>query len=256
VGSPLKSAYANIPGLGQFLADYPLMMFRPHAGRPPVLRGRFAFTAAHRDAGEVKDEFDLEIEIPPSFPREVPLVTETGGRIPKEADSHVNPADGTLCLGSPLRLLRLLAEQPSMIGFADKCLVPYLFAQSQRLSGGGSFAFGELAHGLPGMLDDYVAMFGVKDVRQAVETLRMLGMKKRLANKQLCPCGCRKKLGQCRFNAMIREFRVIASRSWFRIEREAILKVAKLVAERATKAKATAKPDLSALNASREVALA
>ncbi len=252
MGSSLKSAYTNIPGLGEFLADYPLMTFRPRAGRPPILRGRFAFTATHREAGDVRDEFDLEIEIPPAFPREVPRVIETGGRIPKEADSHVNPADGTLCLGSPLRLLRFLAEQPTMIGFADKCLVPYLFAQSRRLSGCGSFAFGELAHGLTGMLDDYVAMFGVKDIRQAVETLRLLGMKKRLANKQLCPCKCRKKLGQCQFNAKIREFRTIASRRWFRTEREAILKVAQMIAERSAKAKATAKPNLSGIT-SREV---
>lgn len=139
-----------------------------------------------------------------------------------------------------------------MIGFADRCLVPYLFAQSRKLSDGGSFAFGELAHGLPGMLDDYVAMFGVKDIRQAVETLRLLGMKKRLANKQPCPCGCRNKLGRCRFNTKIREFRAIASRSWFRTEREAILKVAKRIAEKTTETKAAAKSGLSAPSTSGE----
>ena len=52
------------------------MTFRLRAGWPPVLRGRFAFTATPRDAGEIEDEFDLEIVIPPSFPREVARVAE------------------------------------------------------------------------------------------------------------------------------------------------------------------------------------
>jgi hypothetical protein len=233
LGSPLKSASSSIPGLGQFLADYPLMTFRPRTGKPPLLRGRFAFTARHREAREIEDAFDLEIEIPVAFPREVPLVTEIAGRIPREADYHVNTSDNTLCLGSPLRLRQLLAEDPTLTGFASKCLVPYLFAQSRKLAGGGDYPFGELAHGLPGMLDDYVALFGVKDFRQAVEALRLLGTKKRRANKLRCPCGCKKRLGRCRFNATLARFRKVASRPWFRAEREAILEVARQIAERA-----------------------
>jgi hypothetical protein len=229
----LKSAHARIPGLGQFLADFPHMAFRPRAGKPPVLRGRFCFRARQRNAGEIEDEFELEIAIPPGFPKEVPRVIETGGRIPKKADFHVNESDGTLCLGSPLRLLHLLAQEPTVNGFADKCLVPYLFALSRKLAGSGDFTFGELAHGLPGMLNDYVALFGVKDIRQAVEALRLLGIKKRRANKLQCPCGCRQRLGRCPFNAKLREFRAVASRPWFRSEHRAILRVAKLMADRA-----------------------
>lgn len=237
MGAPLKSAFSSIPGLGQFLADYPQMVFRPRAGKPPVLRGRFAFTARHRGAGEIEDAFDLEIEIPVAFPREVPVVTEIGGRIPREADYHVNTSDNTLCLGSPLRLHQLLAEDPTLTGFTEKCLVPYLFAQSRNLAGSGGFPFGELAHGLPGMLDDYVALFGVKEFSQAVEALRLLGMKKRRANKLPCPCGCGQQLGCCPFNIRLAKFRKVGSRAWFRAEREAILATARLTIERAERAK-------------------
>lgn len=236
MGSALKSISASIPGLGQFLADYPQMVLRPRAGKPPVLRGRFAFSARHDEQGEVEDTFNLEIEIPPRFPEEVPIVTETGARIPRELDCHVNN-NGTLCLGSPLRLRQLLADDPTLTGFAANCLVPYLFAQSQRLTGTGGFAFGELAHGVPGMLDDYIALFGVKEYRQAVEVLRRLGMKKRRANKLPCPCGCHKRLGRCRFNARLAQFRKVAGRSWFRDEREAILEVIKRCKEQVEKAK-------------------
>lgn len=251
MGSHLKAAVPSIPGLGQFLADYPQMMFRPRAGKPPVLRGRFSFIAQHRDAGDIQDSFELEIEIPNAFPAEVPKVTELGGRIPREADYHVNPSDGTLCLGSPLRLRKLLAEEPTLTGFAAKCLVPYLFAQSQKLAGGSGYAFGELAHGLRGMLDDYVALFGVKEFGQAVEALRLLGMKKRRANKLPCPCGCRQRLGRCRFNVRLAQFRKVATRAWFHGEREAIIEVAKQIAARSKESKP--KQDLSAPIESREV---
>jgi len=223
----LKSTSASIPGLGQFLADYPQMVFRPRTGKLPVLRGRFDFTAHHREAGEIQDTYNLEIEIPTTFPHDVPRVTEIGGRIPRELDYHVNTSDGTLCLGSPLRLRQLLAADPTLTGFAANCLVPYLFAQSQRLAGTGGFPFGELAHGLPGMLDDYVAMFGVKEYRQALEVLRLLGMKKRRANKLPCPCECRHRLGRCGFNSRLAAVRKVADRPWFRREREAIFEIIK-----------------------------
>jgi hypothetical protein len=209
------------------------MMFRPRAGRPPVLRGRFAFTARHCEAGEIEDAFDLEIEIPVAFPRDVPVVTEIGGRIPRDANYHVNTSDNTLCLGSPLRLRQLLAADPTLTGFAEKCLIPYLFAQSRNLASHGGFAFGELAHGLPGMLEDYVALFGVKETSEVVEVLRLLGMKTRQANKMACPCGCRRRLGRCPFNARLAKFREVANRPWFRAEREKILEAAKLSTDRA-----------------------
>ena len=224
------------------MADYPLMTFRPRAEKFPVLCGRFTFAARHRVAGEIEDSFELEIEIPTRFPDELPRVTEVGGRIPREADNHVNRSDGTLCLGSPLRLRLLLAEDPTLTGFAEKCLVPFLFAQAQRPTRSGGFAFGELDHGLPGMLDDYVALFGLKEFQQAVEALRLLGTKKRGANKQPCPCGCRLRLGRCRFNVRLAKFRRVASRSWFRREREEILKIAILISERAELARRQSPP--------------
>jgi hypothetical protein len=237
----LKSiAHDSIPGLGQFLADYPQMRFRPRAGKPPVLRGRFAFTASHREAGSVEDAFELEIEIPFAFPQDVPLVTETGGRIPREADYHVHTSNGTLCLGSPLRIRQLLSQDATLTGFATNCLVPFLFAESQKLAGVGGFAFGELAHGLFGLLDDYVGLFELTEFSQAVEALRLLGMKKRRANKLRCPCGCGMRVGRCPFNTKLAKFRAIASRPWFRGEREAILETARRIRKRAALAQVAA----------------
>ena len=94
--------------------------------------------------------------------------------------------------------------------------MPYLFAMSHKLQSGGPFAFDELQHGTKGILIDYADLFGLKTPEQARYALALLGMKKRRANKQPCPCDCGKRLGQCKFNARLRQFRQIASRGWFR----------------------------------------
>jgi hypothetical protein len=192
------------------------MAIRPSRTADTVLKGRFSFNARHSSAGTIADGFDLKIVLPRRFPLELPSVTETGGRIPKKADHHVNETDGTLCLGSPLSLLKLLAGEPTLPGFAGRCLIPYLYAVSHKLAHGGKFLFGELDHGEPGMIADYLELLGLHTLRQVREAIRLLGMKKRLANKQQCPCGCSLRVGSCKFNFRLREFRAFASRAWYR----------------------------------------
>lgn len=202
-------------GLEQFLRDYPSMAIRPASRAGLRLKGRFAFSADHSLHGQVTDSFDLQINVPVGFPRELPVVTETGGRIPRHGDFHVN-GDGSLCLGSHLRLLIKISEAPTLPGFASRCLVPYLYAISLKLTNGGKLVFGELAHYGPGMLHDYAQLFSLPTVDQARRALALLGEKKRIANKCPCPCGCMRRLGLCRSRYQLLRFRKLASRGWFR----------------------------------------
>ena len=207
--------WSDTLGLREFLREQPRMAVRPAARSGLVLKGQFEFTGQSAQHGELRDAFQLAIVIPHGYPRELPVVTETGGRIPRNGDFHVNP-DGSLCLGSPLGLLLKASRNPTLSGYVKKCVVPYLFAVSYKLQHGGPMLFGELAHGTPGELQDYVDLFSLKRPDQAKRALEMLGMKKRRANKLPCPCGCGKRLGKCRFNYRITEFRKLASRVWFR----------------------------------------
>ena len=193
------------------------MAVRPTKSLNLVLRGKFVFTARTESKPEITDAYMLRIEIPSGFPKNLPQVTELGNKIPRNGNYHVN-GDGTLCLGSPLRLLLRLSKNPTVGGYASDCLVPYLYAISHKLTFGGELPFSELGHGTPGMLQDYVDLFSVKGPEQARLALRMLGLKKRRANKHLCPCGCGKKLGKCRFHYKINEFRKLASRAWFKAQ--------------------------------------
>ena len=94
--------------------------------------------------------------------------------------------------------------------------MPYLFAMSHKLQSSGPRAFDERQHGTKGILVDYADLFGFKTPEQARYALALLGMKKWRTNKQPCPRACGKWLGRCKLNMRLRQFRQIASRSWFR----------------------------------------
>ena len=201
--------------LNQFLDDYPGMSTTPCLDSSMCLRGKFRFKASVSGNNEIEDSYTLEIIVPGNFPHSIPKVKETGGKIPRDGNFHVNP-DGTLCLGSPLRLLKKVHNAPTLPGFADKCLIPYLYAVSYKLLHGGSFVLGELAHGDSGIVEDYSAMLRLKTRAQITQATMLLGIKKRIANKKSCPCGCGKRLGACPFHHKLNEFRKMASLSWFR----------------------------------------
>ncbi len=203
-------------GLTQFLKDYPGMSISPSRGDATVLQGAFSFSAQPKNKPQMTDSYTLRIVVPQAFPGVLPTVTERGQKIPRDGRHHVNWGDGSLCMGSPLRLLRELSRRPDLVGFAENCLVPYLYNISHKLKNGGDYILGELAHGNAGIVQDYVDLFGLKTRDQVLEVLGLLGMKRRVANKRNCPCGCGRRLGKCRLHLKLNTFRKIVPRAWFR----------------------------------------
>lgn len=194
-------------GLEGFLAEHPDMRVQPSPTGTLRLEGHLAFHADYDGGPPIHDAYRLRIDVPLSFPGDVPLVQELDGRIPRDIDHHVFPTSGDLCLGSPLRLQLVARAANDLVDFIWRGVVPYLYAASYREQTGGSYPFGELAHGRDGLLDDYAQIFGLATPEQAERALRLLAMKRRLANKQPCPCGCGKRLGVCQFNETIRALR-------------------------------------------------
>lgn len=209
---------SGVPGLDQFLGEHLEMAVVPSPDAGILISGTFRFRAHPPKHPEIEDQFDLSIRVPEGFPGAVPLVSEEGKRLfPYEA-FHVNP-NGTFCLGSPLRMLIMLQQEPTFTGFIATILVPYLYAMSHKLRYGGEFVFKDLDHGSPGLLADYREILQIDSVNQVLPTLKALGLRKRLANKQPCPCGCGKRLGVCRFNDKVRRLRAVGiSRQEYRRE--------------------------------------
>lgn len=205
-----------IPELGTFLTDYPDMTVSLSTKGAVILSGSFSFLASPDELPEITDTYSLKIEIQEDFPSSIPMVYETKGKIPRDGNHHVNPApDNSLCLGSPLRLKWKINNKPTIVGFAEECLVPYLYSISHKLNI-GTFPFGELDHGTAGIIEDYVDLMNLPTLDQVRHTLFLLGKKKRWANKKPCPCGCGKRLGACHYHFHLIKIRKLADRSWFK----------------------------------------
>lgn len=202
-------------GLDEFLGEQPFISIKPSHENYLLLEGEFRFTADHEGLPRITDSYRLRISVPASFPRDVPSVSEIGGKIPRSPHYHVN-ADGTLCLGSPIRVMTTLMAEPTIPGFSRRCIIPYLYAMTAKLHEGGAFIFGELSHGTPGEMEDYKVLLGLQRSDQVPQAIRCLLKKKRIANKMICPCGCHRRLGRCRFNQTIKQFRHLLPRAWLK----------------------------------------
>ena len=92
-----------------------------------VLAGSLKFNAQIAGKARVSDRYEVEIRIRERFPRRIPVVFETGGRI---RISYHHLVDGSLCLGSETRLRFMLAEGLSLARFVERCVIPYLYRYS------------------------------------------------------------------------------------------------------------------------------
>lgn len=201
--------------LNDFLLSYPGMSIRPSNINELVLEGKFTFVAKVMDGIEIEDCYELMMFIPQNCTSKLPRVFEIGNRIPRDGKHHINP-DDSICLGSPLRLLEIINRRPTLIGFVEDCLIPYLYAISIKMKFGDDFIFGELAHGVEGIIDDYLDLFNLETRGQLIESFELIRMKRRHANKQKCPCGCDNLLGKCKFNLKIIKYRKIIPKEWLK----------------------------------------
>ncbi|MDK9873078.1 hypothetical protein ACP3TN_15240 [Staphylococcus sp. IPLA37011] len=204
----------NFYGASSFIDNYPEMHYGPVKAEGFSLIGTFDFIGNYKGLISIEDSYDLEIVVPDNFPYSLPIVMEKGGKIPRSEEFHIN-YDNTLCVATPLRASLDLSTKPNLSAYADKYLVPYLYAVSYKLHFGGDFVFGELEHGRNGIIKDYMDLLEIKDPYKILPSLKLLSNKKRVANKMECACGCSKRLGVCNFRLKINELRSKAPRSYF-----------------------------------------
>lgn len=203
-------------GLNEFLNANPFMRVVPGDAHELVIKGNFRFSARIADGLLIDDQYLLKMQVPLHFPKRMIKVWEYGNRIPTDGKHHTN-SDQSLCLGSPLRLRVLMGKDPGLIAFSEMCLVPFLYAISHKNNQpDDGFIMGELPHGEPGIVQDYIDFFRLGDRAQVVSALELASLRRRIANKRPCPCICGRRLGRCELRLKINEVRYYASRSWFR----------------------------------------
>lgn len=167
------------------------------AGRLTV-RGEVEFVMEY-DGRSIEDEFHIELRIPANYPASPPIAYEVARRL--DRFDHLFP-DGRLCLGAPAEVRSRFAKRPSLLHFIEDLVVPFLFSFSYKKQY-GEMPFGELTHGIKGILDYYTEFFDTPK-ENAVLLLECLAYGK-VPPLERCPCGSGRKLEKChgtRMNAL------------------------------------------------------
>ena len=202
-------------GLSNFLSDHPELRLKKLSPEKLVLEGRYGINAQMEGKNLVNETIRLRFEFDQKYPKEIPNVYDVDGLIPESANYHINVGSGTLCLGSTLRVLGVINSAPSLKGFLENCVDPFLYSVFHKLKF-GEFPYGELEHFEQGLIQDYEALFGVSGKANVLFLLKALSLRKRLANKLICPCHCGQRLGRCNFRYRLGSWRVMAKRQWYR----------------------------------------
>lgn len=143
---------------------------------------------------DIKDKYEIEINVSDKYPSIIPSVKEIGGRIPKEY--HHN--NGFLCIELPFTICEIFRKDETLLNFVDSLILPYLSSYSVFEESGENIesdTHGH-AHGARGVLDDYKKRFNTDDDITAVKLLHILA-EDNYRKLDPCPCGSRKNLKKC-----------------------------------------------------------
>lgn len=154
---------------------------------------RGSFPVVHD--GHTLDRYQIEVVFPSDYPRSLPKVRETGGRIPRVIDRHVYPRSGNACLFVEEQWLVNVGGEPSFLELLDGPLRNFLIGQS-LVEAGQPWPFGERSHGIEGLLEAYGEWFGTQDEATIVRHLEYLS-REIIKGHWECPCGSRKNLRNC-----------------------------------------------------------
>lgn len=144
--------------------------------------------------GVERDRYQITIELLADFPKSLPVVRELGGRIPWDADRHVN-VNGTCCILIPDARWQSFPEGAPFRQFLDGPLYDFFLSQS-LVALGEPWPFGQWSHRDQGLWEYYCKLLQTSDKQRVARVVHVLS--RPLVNPRCdCPCGKPKKLRDC-----------------------------------------------------------
>jgi len=169
-----------------------------HDDAETIVSGALPFEASADGLETITESFEIELIIPHDFPETLPRVKETGGRIGTDYE-HLHPG-GTLCLAVPVEQRRVFFEQPTLLGFVNRLVIPYLYGYCFWKKY-GRHPFDEAAHGHEGILRHYVDTLGLRDDLAALAVICFL-FEHGYRGHHDCPCGSGLRVRACHGRAL------------------------------------------------------
>lgn len=166
-----------------------------------VLFLRGIFPLIDPENGDEIDSYQIEIEFPPDFPMRIPIVRETGGRIPRTIDRHIDEKDGSACLGMREQLHNHITHNASALSFIEGPIYQFFLGQSYyELT--DKWIFGEWSHGADGILEYYSKRFKTNDPRMILTFVEYLS-KNTVKGHWPCFCTNGKRLRNCHMKFLL-----------------------------------------------------
>jgi hypothetical protein len=166
-----------------------------------LVSGSLPFEAASDGLPTITDSFDIRLAIPGDYPKTLPNVSDVGGKIAATYD-HLY-TNKSFCLGVPVEERRIFLEQPSLLGFVNRLVVPYLYSYCYWKQH-AKYPFGDQLHGNAGIVRHYLDTLKVTDEFAVLAVVSFL-LEHGYRGHHACPCGSGKIVRKCHGDAL-REF--------------------------------------------------
>ena len=139
------------------------------------------------------EKYALLIEVAPTFPCAIPIVTEKSDNIPKNYEHMFE--DHSFCLGARFELLVKLKDDPSLVKFLEGPIRSYLYSALYR-ERYGCYPYGDRSHGLMGIMEAYMDHFDVRDMAVALKIMGYIAEGNYRGHLE-CPCGSGYRVRDC-----------------------------------------------------------
>jgi hypothetical protein len=154
------------------------------------IEGKIKFNAVFGDIS-IEDQYDIQISLD-NFPDSVPSVIESGKRINRIPDNHID-SKGVLCLGNRLECYEKCQE--SLVSFFDNLLIPFLYANSYKEKY-KKYPWPTLNHFSAGILQYYAELFEKTEL-EISEFFENISILNTIKGHHQCFCGKDKKYRDC-----------------------------------------------------------
>ncbi len=147
--------------------------------------------------GQVLDQFQVMILLPPRYPEGIPNVFEVGGRIPHDVDRHVIPSTGEACLFVSEDRWYAWPKGSSFAQFLDVPVYNYFLSQVHfEVTGKWPEGWEPRSHGDAGVFEAYRDLLGTSDDQVVLRFMWVLSHEV-VKGHWPCPCGSGKSLRAC-----------------------------------------------------------
>ena len=170
-----------------------LKMTQQNGSGEVALKGTLLFVAKPKRFASITISFEVSMCITGKYPDDLPRITETGGKIDNDYE-HVF-TNGTLCLGVPVEMRMIFSQEPTLLGFVNRLVVPYLYGYCywKKYS---VHPFGELKPGGEGIVQYYKEKLSLVDESTALACIQFLA-EHGYRRHERCPCGSGRKVLKC-----------------------------------------------------------